>query len=121
MWDVRPQRRSEDRGVDPGRPDPRAAAGTRGRPALPRSGSSGDPAPREYDHAPRIVQMVIRNGLAGSGSDDGPSGFTSSAGDAAGYSVVRRLKKWEAKGAATARITTDQIKAASTGCCMGQA
>ena len=38
-----------------------------------------------------------------------------------GYSVVRRLKKYEASGAATARMTMDQISAASTGCCMGQA
>ncbi|MGH3179325.1 MAG: hypothetical protein ACRDPF_36290, partial [Streptosporangiaceae bacterium] len=37
------------------------------------------------------------------------------------YSVVLRLKKWVAAGAATARITTDQISAACTGCCIGQA
>ena len=34
---------------------------------------------------------------------------------------MRRLKKCDAKGAATARISTDQIRAASTGCCMGHA
>jgi hypothetical protein len=37
------------------------------------------------------------------------------------YSVVFRLKKWDAAGAATARITTDQISAASIGCCIGHA
>jgi hypothetical protein len=37
------------------------------------------------------------------------------------YSVVLRLKKWDAAGAATARITTDQISAAATGCCIGHA
>ena len=36
-----------------------------------------------------------------------------------GYSVVRFLKKDAAKGAATTKINTDQIKAASTGCCIG--
>ena len=96
-------------GADPGRPDPSAAAGTRGRPALPRSGCSGDPAPREYDRTPGSVQMVVQGGRGRA-----PRG-------AGGYSVVRRRKKWEAKGAAAARMTTDQIKEASTGCCMGQA
>jgi hypothetical protein len=38
-----------------------------------------------------------------------------------GYSVVLRLKKCDAKGAAIAKISTDQISAASTGCCIGQA
>lgn len=32
--------------------------------------------------------------------------------------MVLCLKKWDAAGAATARITTDQIRAASTGCCI---
>ena len=38
-----------------------------------------------------------------------------------GYSVVRRLKKYEASGAATAKMAIDHKSAASTGCCMGQA
>ena len=37
------------------------------------------------------------------------------------YSVVCFLKKWAASGAATARMPTDQISAASTGCCIGHA
>src|ERR1700687_718885 len=37
------------------------------------------------------------------------------------HSVVRRLKKYEANGAAIARISADQMRAASTGCCIGQA
>src|SRR5207248_997680 len=37
------------------------------------------------------------------------------------YSVVLRLKKWAAAGAATARITADQASAACTGCCIGHA
>ena len=37
------------------------------------------------------------------------------------YSVVRRLKKCDAKGAATAKMITDQMRAASTGCCIGHA
>src|SRR6202034_1660870 len=37
------------------------------------------------------------------------------------YSVVRFLKECAASGQATARIATDQISAASTGCCIGQA
>ena len=41
--------------------------------------------------------------------------------DQSSYSVVRRLKKCAANGAATARIPTDQISAISTGCCMDQA
>ena len=36
------------------------------------------------------------------------------------YSVVLRLKKCVAAGAATAGITTDQINAACTGCRIGQ-
>src|ERR1700723_3602449 len=36
------------------------------------------------------------------------------------YSVVRRLKRYDARGAATARMATDHSRAASTGCCMGQ-
>lgn len=37
------------------------------------------------------------------------------------HSVVLRLKKWVAAGAATARITAEQITAAATGCCIGHA
>ena len=37
------------------------------------------------------------------------------------YSVVRFLKECAASGQATARIATDQISAASTGCCIGHA
>src|SRR5262249_45962475 len=37
------------------------------------------------------------------------------------YSVIRCRKKYDASGAAMARIITDQISDASTGCCMGHA
>ena len=37
------------------------------------------------------------------------------------YSVIRCRKKYDASGAAIARISTDQMSEASTGCCMGQA
>ena len=49
-----------------------------------------------------------------------PARIGAAAGSDYCYSVVRR-KNQEANGAATARITTDQIRAASTGCCIGQA
>src|SRR5450755_792664 len=34
---------------------------------------------------------------------------------------MRRRKKYEANGAAMAKMSADQMRAASTGCCMGQA
>src|ERR1700735_4553103 len=40
---------------------------------------------------------------------------------ATAYSVVRFFKECAASGQATARIATDQISAASTGCCIGHA
>lgn len=84
---------------------------------------------RKWTGSKPVNAYVIENreGLARKpafgGRRDGPTKWLGSGtvGQLDGYSVVRRLKKYEASGAATARMSADQIKAASTGCCMGHA
>ena len=107
---------------------PRSAPTIRSRPAIPRAPRSGRSSPpgTRRPASRRLPTMVLPSWMGNL-----PGSRTSRPGRPAArrgvgarppvYSVVRCLKKCAASGPATARISTDQISAASTGCCIGQA